>query len=136
MTEGAPCRSAVETVDPSESVTVKLGRGDPIPTLSPAAASSSSMHDAMVSAGRRKARRKNKVFFMVLGAKKHQTSVAEFVLSLQSVAIKIGQENYAEAVKFYHRGGAVVVKLTPRWYKIWANLQTPLACPHFSLCFL
>ena len=93
MTEGAPCRSAVETVDPSESVTVKLGRGDPIPTLSPAAASSSSMHDAMVSAGRRKARRKNKVFFMVLGAKIHQTSVAEFVLSLQSVAIKIGQES-------------------------------------------
>ena len=46
---------------------------------------------------------------MVLGAKKHQTSVAEFVLSLQSVAIKIGQENYAEAVKFYHRGGAVAV---------------------------
>ena len=84
---------------------------------------------------------------MVLGAKIHQTSVVEFVLSLQSVAIKIGQENYAEAVKFYHRGDAVavkyyhhgdavVVKLTPRWYKIWANLQTPLACPHFSLCFL
>ena len=92
MTEGAPCRSAVETVDPSESVTVKLGRGDPIPTLSPAAASSSSMHDAMVSAGRRKARRKNKVFFMAFGVKKHQTGIAEFVLSLQSVAIKIGQE--------------------------------------------
>ena len=51
---------------------------------------------------------------MVLGAKKHQTSVTEFVLSLQSVAIKIGQENYAEAVKFYHRGGAVAVKLTSR----------------------
>ena len=101
-------------MDPSESVTVKLGRGDPIPTLSPAAASSSSMHDAMVSAGRRKERRKNKVFFMVLGAKKHQTSVAEFVLSLQSVAIKIGQENYAEAVKFYHRGGAVAVNSTQR----------------------
>ena len=92
MTEGAPCRSAVETVDPSESVTVKLGRGDPIPTLSPAAASSF-MHDAMVSAGKRKARRKNKVVFMVLGAKIHQTSVVEFVLSLQSVAIKIGQES-------------------------------------------
>ena len=30
---------------------------------------------------------------MVLGAKIHQTSVAEFVLSLQSVAIKIGQES-------------------------------------------
>ena len=28
-----------------------------------------------------------------------------------------------------------MVKLTPRLYKIWANLQTPLACPHFSLCF-
>ena len=72
---------------------MKLGRGDPIPTLSPAAASSSSMHDAMVSAGRRKERRKNKVFFMAFGVKKHQTSVAEFVLSLQSVAIKIGQES-------------------------------------------
>ena len=30
---------------------------------------------------------------MVLGAKIHQTSVAEFVLSLQSVAIKIGQKS-------------------------------------------
>ena len=29
----------------------------------------------------------------------------------------------------------MVVKLTPRLYKIWANLQTPLACPHFSLRF-
>ena len=29
----------------------------------------------------------------------------------------------------------MAVKLTPRLYKIWANLQTPLACPHFSLCF-
>ena len=38
-------------------------------------------------------------------------------------------------MKFYHRGDAVAVKLTPRLYKIWANLQTPLACPHFSLCF-
>ena len=47
---------------------------------------------------------------MVLGAKIHQTSVAEFVLSLQSVAIKFFQENYAEAVKFYHRGDAVAVK--------------------------
>ena len=28
-----------------------------------------------------------------------------------------------------------MVKLTPRLYKIWANLQTPLACPHFSLRF-
>ena len=28
-----------------------------------------------------------------------------------------------------------MVKLTPRLYKIWANLQTPLACPHFSLSF-
>ena len=72
---------------------------------------------------------------MVLGAKIHQTSVAEFVLSLQSVAIKFFQENYAEAVKFYHRGDAVAEKLTPRRYKIWANLQTPLACPHFSLRF-
>ena len=38
-------------------------------------------------------------------------------------------------MKFYHRSNAVAVKLTPRLYKIWANLQTPLACPHFSLCF-
>ena len=51
---------------------------------------------------------------MVLGAKKHQTSVAEFVLSLQSVAIKFFQENYSEAVKFYHRGDAVAVKSTQR----------------------
>ena len=51
---------------------------------------------------------------MVLGAKIHQTSVAEFVLSLQSVAIKFFQENYAEAVKFYHRGDAVAVKSTQR----------------------
>ena len=51
---------------------------------------------------------------MVLGAKIHQTSVAEFVLSLQSVAIKFFQENYAEAVKFYHRGDAVAVKSTPK----------------------
>ena len=51
---------------------------------------------------------------MVLGAKIHQTSVTEFVLSLQSVAIKIFQENYAEAVKFYHRGDAVAVKSTQR----------------------
>ena len=29
----------------------------------------------------------------------------------------------------------MAVKLTPRLYKIRANLQTPLACPHFSLCF-
>ena len=42
---------------------------------------------------RERERRQNKVFFMVLGAKIHQTSVAEFVLSLQSVAIKIGQES-------------------------------------------
>ena len=118
MTEGAPCRSAVETVDPSESVTVKLGRGDPIPTLSPAAASSSSMHDAMVSAGRRKARRKNKVFFMVLGAKKHQTSVAEFVLSLQSVAIKIGQESGGggEILPSRRRGGGEKHAKATRWW--------------------
>ena len=51
---------------------------------------------------------------MVLGAKIHQTSVAEFVLSLQSVAIKFFQENYAEAVKSYHRGDAVAVKSTQR----------------------
>ena len=51
---------------------------------------------------------------MVLGAKIHQTSVAEFVLSLQSVAIKFFQENDAEAVKFYHRGDAVAVKSTQR----------------------
>ena len=51
---------------------------------------------------------------MAFGVKKHQTSVTEFVLSLQSVAIKFFQENYAEAVKFYHRGDAVAVKLTPR----------------------
>ena len=51
---------------------------------------------------------------MAFGVKKHQTGIAEFVLSLQSVAIKFFQENYAEAVKFYHRGGAVAVKLTSR----------------------
>ena len=118
MTEGAPCRSAVETVDPSESVTVKLGRGDPIPTLSPAAASSSFMHDAMVSAGKRKERRKNKVFFMVLGAKKHQTSVAEFVLSLQSVAIKIGQESGrgGEILPSRRRGGGEKHAKAMRWW--------------------
>ena len=48
---------------------------------------------------------------MVLGAKKHQTSVAEFVLSLQSVAIKIGQESGrgGEFLPSRRRGGGEIL---------------------------
>ena len=47
---------------------------------------------------------------MVLGAKIHQTSVAEFVLSLQSVAIKIGQESGrgGEILPSRRRGGGEI----------------------------
>ena len=59
---------------------------------------------------RERERRKNKVFFMVLGAKIHQTSVAEFVLSLQSVAIKIGQKSGGggEILPSRRRGGGEI----------------------------
>ena len=50
-------------------------------------------------------------------------------------AVKFYHRGDAVAVKYYHHGDAEAVKSTPRRYKIWANLQTPLACPHFSLCF-
>ena len=47
---------------------------------------------------------------MVLGAKIHQTSVAEFVLSLQSVAIKIGQKSGGggEILPSRRRGGGEI----------------------------
>ena len=60
---------------------------------------------------RERERRKNKVFFMAFGVKKHQTSVAEFVLSLQSVAIKIGQESGGdgETLPSRRRGGGEIL---------------------------
>ena len=50
------------------------------------------------------------VFFMVLGAKIHQPSVAELVLSLQSVAIKIAQKSSGggEILPSRRRGGGEI----------------------------
>ena len=55
---------------------------------------------------------------MVLGAKIHQTSVAEFVLSLQSVAIKIGQKSGGggEILPSRRRGGGEKHAKAMQWW--------------------